>query len=280
MNIRKSTEKDLPRMMEIFAHAREFMAAHGNPLQWGELCWPPEALVRQDIASGNSYVCEEEGRVVGTFFLDFGKDVEPTYARIYEGKWMDFNFGEGGEVGRHSSVGPTMSGLIKPEVVAPGVNIISSYSSYFLESNKEKGEWNLDYDIERFQFQGREYSWNAQSGTSMSSPLVGGIIALWLQAWPKLTPQQAIETIAQTSRHHDDSLIWPNNQYGYGEIDAEAGLDYILRNYAGIEDVQASKRGRMEARYDLSGRRVDGSALPKGIYIERYSNGSVRKISY
>ena len=89
MNIRKSTEKDLPRMMEIFAHAREFMAAHGNPLQWGELCWPPEALVRQDIASGNSYVCEEEGRVVGTFFLDFGKDVEPTYARIYEGKWMD-----------------------------------------------------------------------------------------------------------------------------------------------------------------------------------------------
>ena len=49
MNIRKSTEKDLPRMMEIFAHAREFMAAHGNPRQWGPTRWPPQALIERDI---------------------------------------------------------------------------------------------------------------------------------------------------------------------------------------------------------------------------------------
>lgn len=31
MKIRKSTEKDIPRMMEIYAYARSFMAEHGNP---------------------------------------------------------------------------------------------------------------------------------------------------------------------------------------------------------------------------------------------------------
>ena len=30
MKIRKTTEKDLPRIMEIYSYARKFMAEHGN----------------------------------------------------------------------------------------------------------------------------------------------------------------------------------------------------------------------------------------------------------
>ncbi|MCR5173930.1 MAG: GNAT family N-acetyltransferase [Oscillospiraceae bacterium] len=89
MIVRRSTEEDVPRMMEIYARARAFMAAHGNPDQWGPTGWPPEALIRQDIARGNSYVCEKEGRVVGTFFFAFGRDTEPAYAEITEGAWLD-----------------------------------------------------------------------------------------------------------------------------------------------------------------------------------------------
>ncbi|MBR1409439.1 MAG: GNAT family N-acetyltransferase [Clostridia bacterium] len=89
MEIRKSTEQDIGRMMEIYAYARSFMAEHGNPRQWGPNSWPPEALLRQDIAQGHSYVCTHEGRTVGTFFFDFGKDIEPTYADITEGNWLD-----------------------------------------------------------------------------------------------------------------------------------------------------------------------------------------------
>ena len=33
MYIRQAAEGDLPRMMEIYAVARRFMAAHGNPNQ-------------------------------------------------------------------------------------------------------------------------------------------------------------------------------------------------------------------------------------------------------
>ena len=89
MEIRKSTEQDFDSMMAIYARARRFMAEHGNPNQWGPTCWPPEALIRRDIAQGDSYVCVHEGRVVGTFYFIQGKDIEPTYANITDGAWLD-----------------------------------------------------------------------------------------------------------------------------------------------------------------------------------------------
>lgn len=89
MNIRRTEERDLPRLMEIYARARSFMAAHGNPNQWGPTGWPPEALLRRDIAAGKSYVCvNDAGEVIGTFFFDQGEDIEPTYRAITAGAWL------------------------------------------------------------------------------------------------------------------------------------------------------------------------------------------------
>ena len=62
----------------------------------------------------------------------------------------------------------------------------------------------------------------------MATPVVSGIVALWLQAKPDLTPQEVIDVLAHSSRHYDSSLTYPNNEYGYGEIDAYRGLLYIL----------------------------------------------------
>lgn len=87
-SVRQSTIDDLPRMGEIFAHAREFMAQTGNPRQWGATGWPPESLLRRDIADGHSYVCEHDGRVVGTFFFICGPHVEQTYETIQDGEWI------------------------------------------------------------------------------------------------------------------------------------------------------------------------------------------------
>ena len=90
LKIRKSCLQDLERIMEIYAYARRFMAQHGNPNQWGPTGWPPESLIRQDIAGGNSYVCENSaGKVVGTFFFIQGPDIEPTYREITGGAWLD-----------------------------------------------------------------------------------------------------------------------------------------------------------------------------------------------
>ena len=89
MEIRHSVTADLPAMLAIYAYARSFMAEHGNPNQWGPTNWPPEALLREDIANGSSYVCVEGGNVVGTFFFRQGVDIEPTYRVITDGAWLD-----------------------------------------------------------------------------------------------------------------------------------------------------------------------------------------------
>lgn len=88
MLIRKTTPEDLPRLLEIYESARSFMAKSGNPAQWGK-AWPPASLLERDIQSGHSYVCLHDRRVVGTFFFNFGKDIEPTYAVIIDGKWQN-----------------------------------------------------------------------------------------------------------------------------------------------------------------------------------------------
>lgn len=86
MEIRKAKLADIDTMMELFAMARRFMSEHGNAGQWGD-SYPPEELLLADIESGCSYLCEDEGRAVGTFFYKEGP--EPDYARIYEGAWLN-----------------------------------------------------------------------------------------------------------------------------------------------------------------------------------------------
>ena len=144
----------------------------------------------------------------------------------YLGEYRPYDMGTSGERSAYSSVGPTFDGRIKPDVMAPGTNVISSYSSYYLEASPDASD--INSDVAHFDFQGRTYAWNANSGTSMSTPVVAGAIALWLEAKPDLSPQEALEVIAETSRHYDPSLEYPNNLYGYGEIDAYAGLLSIL----------------------------------------------------
>ena len=84
--IRKSKPEDLPRLMEIFAHARSFMVSTGNPDQWAE-DYPGRELLLKDIGSSDSYVVQAGRAVVATFVLRAGDD--PTYRVIYDGEWPD-----------------------------------------------------------------------------------------------------------------------------------------------------------------------------------------------
>lgn len=184
------------------------------------------------------------------------------------GGLMTADFGTGGERSTASSVGPTWDGRVKPDVMAPGGNIISSYSSYYIEANPDAGD--IGSDVRHFTYNGRTYAWNANSGTSMSSPVVAGVVALWLQAYPKLTPHDCMDIIAKTSTRYDDSLDYPNNLYGYGQIDAEAGMRLVLeKKAAGIKGVRTGKAAT-ETVYTLDGRclGIGTQGLPKGIYVK------------
>ncbi len=89
MKIRRSAEEDFDQITEIYEYARQFMAEHDNPRQWGATNWPPEDVVRADIKSGNGYVCVYDDRVVGVFYFIQGRDIDPTYRNIEKGKWTD-----------------------------------------------------------------------------------------------------------------------------------------------------------------------------------------------
>lgn len=88
MEIRRAATEDFTTILSIYAYARELMRRTGNPNQWGPTNWPPQELVREDIRTGRSYVCVEAGRVVGVFYFEQGSSIEPTYARIEDGRWI------------------------------------------------------------------------------------------------------------------------------------------------------------------------------------------------
>ena len=134
---------------------------------------------------------------------------------------------EAGKIGYYSSTGPAMNDLMKPDVVAPGTNVVASYSSIF-HPEKEVVAYS-DYEGER-------YPWGVQTGTSMSTPVVAGAIALWLQAKPDLTPQDVREVMLRSCRHPEEKYDYPNDVYGYGEVDVYRGLLEVL-SLSGIEGI-------------------------------------------
>ena len=118
-----------------------------------------------------------------------------------------------------------MDGIVKPDVLAPGSNIISSDSEFYYAQDSTA---NRNEIITFSQFEGKDYPWSFNSGTSMSTPVVAGTIALWLQAKPDLTPQDVMDVIRRTSCHPEEAADYPNNDYGYGLIDGYRGLLDIL----------------------------------------------------
>lgn len=139
---------------------------------------------------------------------------------------------EEGHLAAFSSCGPSASGQVKPDVVAPGHNIISALSSFYLkngseEETKEEEDRLIAMKANVF---GKDYAMWAMSGTSMSCPITSGVIALWLQAKPDLTPEDIKGVIERTSHQPEPEFSGSekNIYYGWGEIDAYAGLLDIL----------------------------------------------------
>ena len=184
----------------------------------------------------------------------------------YKGNWKYYWTGERGSRVPFSSVGPTMDGRIKPDVMAPGNNVVSAYSSYYLEHHPEASD--IDWDVAHFDVGGRTYVWNSNSGTSMSCPAVAGAIALWLQAKPDLTPEEALQVIAHTSRRLSPATdTTKTNEYGYGEIDTYRGLLYLL----GIDGIEQISKSHTPLKVWYSDHRLFIGSSPSAATLRLYS---------
>ena len=161
------------------------------------------------------------------------------------------------ELAWFSSSGTMFNGVIQPVVCAPGVNVVSAFSHYCLSDTAQV--------LENMQWVGNPYC--AESGTSMSCPVVSGIVALWLQAKPSLTLSDVMTIMKETCRNDEHTLAAPA-QFGYGKIDAPKGIDYIL-THLGISPLPGASSPVRGDTYDLMGRKMPQShQLSKGIYIK------------
>ena len=84
--IREAQPSDMADIMTVMDAAKGIMRQSGNMYQWGE-GYPSEAVITADMEKKGGFVIEDDGKVVGYFA--FLPSPEPTYARIYEGKWLD-----------------------------------------------------------------------------------------------------------------------------------------------------------------------------------------------
>jgi hypothetical protein len=73
-------------IMTVMNAAKKIMRQSGNLHQWGE-GYPSEVVITADIERNGGFVIEDDGKVVGYFA--FLPSPEPTYAKIYEGDWLD-----------------------------------------------------------------------------------------------------------------------------------------------------------------------------------------------
>ena len=100
-------------------------------------------------------------------------------------------FANGRELLFFSSRGGTYDGRFKPDVVCEGLNVI-----------KKNGKTGFSY------------------GTSISSPVLCGMVACLWQALPELTAFEIIDIIKRSSSHYST----PNMDYGYGIPNFEKAL--------------------------------------------------------
>ena len=84
--IREAQLSDMTDIMTVMDAAKGIMRQSGNLRQWGE-DYPSEAVITADMEKKGGFVVVDDGMVVGYFA--FLPSPEPTYAKIYEGEWID-----------------------------------------------------------------------------------------------------------------------------------------------------------------------------------------------
>lgn len=170
-----------------------------------------------------------------------------------------------------SAAGPTAAGVLKPDLVAPGVHLIAAMSG----AADPRSSANT---LSQFDGTGRCSSADPQclvvndhyalaSGTSMAAPVVTGAVALLLQREPELT-QERIRALLQAGSRPLEGVIFIPEQAGAGALDVVGAL-------RAQEAAQGMTDQPVEARLELA----QGFAYPdpdfplQGLVILRDAQG-------
>ncbi len=183
-----------------------------------------------------------------------------------------------GEVCWFSSAGPTAAGVPKPEIAAPGALVISAMSrtakpgvagSVFTNPSCPVTKSGKS-DARCFQI---DDTHGVSQGTSMSSPVVAGVVALLLQKDPTLT-QDKILALLQAGAHRFRSAAPFDDQSGPGEVDAMGALDALEQMKSPALHLPAADRSWLTLSSDYVA--ADGSTPVTAIVELRTADGQHR----
>lgn len=130
-----------------------------------------------------------------------------------------------GELALFSSIGPTIDGRMKPEIAAPGCAVVSATNSY--SSTYRLGGPLYYTSVAKYLSpkNNRTYYYTAQSGTSLSAPIVTGIVALMLQVNPNLSPEEIKDILIKTAKKDEFTTQFPDTtRWGAGKVNGYAAV--------------------------------------------------------
>ena len=131
-------------------------------------------------------------------------------------------------------------GTLHPWISAPGEDIISAFN-HNVNHGDDYDEMVINHPI---------YPYGRMSGTSMSTPMVAGIVALWMQAATECGKTFTLSEVKHVMKETAIRDSWVTEgvnatHFGNGKIDALAGIEYILENYHTAIDGDVNHDGRV-----------------------------------
>lgn len=116
--------------------------------------------------------------------------------------------------------------MAHPDICAPGQAVVASLNNNYYTGTA------ANYIVAQASgSDGKTYQWGVMQGTSMATPCVAGIIALWMEARPSLGYSRVREIFSQTAIKDEFTGSYPAVKWGKGKINAWLGFDDLLTVY-------------------------------------------------
>ena len=217
VNIQLQIESDFPMYAELILVGEE-----GRVNLWCENGFFDLGL--EGFTTGDSDIsCGEIGGTAAGIISVGAYTTRTSYTDL-SGEMRAASGDEVGNLAPFSSHGPTVDGRTKPDIAAPGDVVLSSLN------NAHEGFEEVYPPVFQSEEGGVVSIFGASSGTSMSSPMTAGIVALLLEADPELNVDEVKELLRNTARIDDFTGQIPeagSNLWGWGKIDALAALSAL-----------------------------------------------------
>jgi subtilisin family serine protease len=152
-----------------------------------------------------------------------------------------------GQISSFSSPGPTYDGRIKPEVCALGVD------NWLAGNGADQSD-----------------AYTNGSGTSFSTPLIAGVAALLLEIHRYWTPGQVRQALLSTASLSQN----PNNDYGWGIVDAALAADIGWPSLA-LDGTSVDDDSSGQSQGDGDGRAESGETIEIAVRLKNKGRSEV-----